>query len=1086
MIKKFVSGIWNYLYEKRIIDFIILFGIIGFVYQGWFKPGSIAHIDLFSPSKLWLMDHLSGPFAWFDEHYGFSGGVWTLAEYPVYAAWAVLVKLFNLDIDLARRVVWCYTFLVLSIFSIYYLSYTLFKNRVACFISVLLFNLNNIFMIYLGGGYLMGGTGTSFTALVLALFIKGLRDNSLKHSLLAGFLLGINTYYDMKFTILCSVILLMFFVYNSFFGIKQNYSYGIRKSNEIFQTMQENARHPVVLFSVTCLLNLFWILPIFLGEGVIFPSGSEQSAYVNASFSNTWFHAIILSLKNRAEMGHIFVPSLFFITVLVYFSIFFRPKNYYVVFLFICALIFAFLSKGAAAPFGFVFYWLFNNIPGFVGFRACEKFLFPQLIFYSLLLGFTVCNLILKNRVFINLMLISLVIIVILASISMPFFGKDPYLMNKHSTLNPKPMPEENKLLYKLVEIGPENYRNFIFPDKSCFIIHDMKHPAIYPVLYSQGYYRDFTNYFLVNRGGSKSIFNREKADCFGKIFGLLSVRNVMVLPQSEDMWGIAGNNTISSVTEIMDRQKGFRKIILGKNKNNYDNVLVYRNSNPVPLIYVPSKTALVIGSRNILFKLAPYIDFSEWGFFFTSQLKDKALSILPYIDLVIFNEKETDDFVLNTLENKYHIDLWQYAKYATAEIPTEQRHYGSWYKEENFWIRYYRQYFTSHVGEIPECSGIIEAGAPSIRLSIPWYADESKEYDVWLRIGVGNDLEQFREIGGVSFLIDYSFMHYFSSYSENQTGLKWVKLGKFLIKKGEHIVNIENRKGINSLDDLVIVPSEVLKEHSNRMASLLSAKEIVQIGKTGENIKNILKLRNFNNLGHHPASLGTRKGQSQLLTQLFWEKINPTKYRIKIKNNKPVFIVFNSNYHPLWKVIPNDNRNSNMKKTESIIINSFANSFLLHEGGVSELELKYSSQVYVRTGFVLSAIFGFVIIIFLIIVFKPVRILKNIFIYFANLKSLSASEKTGYSQVVLSKGMRVTVFISFICYFVYMIVYLFYFLPEFRHKVKLTLMEIFGLSGLSVNLDRISIIFKDKFLIGILILFFIFLGYMIYKRKDE
>jgi len=204
--------IWEYINKKRIIDFIFLFVIIGFVYQGWFKAGSIAHIDLFSPSKLWLQDQLHGPFSWFDEHYGFSGGVWTLAEYPVYASWAVLVKLFNMDIDLARRIVWCYTFLILSIFSMYYLSHILFKNRVACFISVLLFSLNNIFMIYMGGGYLMGGIGTSFVVLVLALFIKALRDDSIKHSLLAGFVLAITTYYDIKFTALSSGVLLMFFV----------------------------------------------------------------------------------------------------------------------------------------------------------------------------------------------------------------------------------------------------------------------------------------------------------------------------------------------------------------------------------------------------------------------------------------------------------------------------------------------------------------------------------------------------------------------------------------------------------------------------------------------------------------------------------------------------------------------------------------------------------------------------------------------------------------------------------------------------------------------------------------------------------
>lgn len=1059
MISK-LNYIWEYVNKKRIIDFIMLFVIIGFVYQGWFKAGSIAHIDLFSPSKLWLEDQLHGPFSWFDEHYGFSGGVWTLAEYPVYCAWAVLVKAFNLDIDLARRIVWCYTFLILSIFSIYYLSYTLFKNRITCFMSVLLFNLNNIFMIYLGGGYLMGGIGTSFTALVLALFIKCLREDSLKYSLLAGFVLAINTYYDIKFTVLCSAILFMFFLYDIFFARRENNTIKLRSTKEIFARIKVNTKHFLLLGLVASLLNLFWILPSFFGEGVVWPLGSEQPAYVNVSFSNDWFHAFILSLKGRAEMGHIFIPSLFFITILVYISFFFKPKNYYTIFLLICSLIFAFLSKGAAFPFGFIFYWLFNNVPGFVGFRACEKFLFPQLIFYSVLFGFTINRLFFLNRIPYNLAFFLITILLVLSSVFLPFFGEEPYLMKGHSTLNPMPIPGENQLLYKYVENEPENYRNFIFPDKSCFMMHDWKHPAMYPVLYCQGYYKDFSDYFLVNRAGSKSMFDRDKTGYLGKIFGLFSVDNVIVLPQSEVMWGIASNNSITKVIKTMDEQKGFKKNILGDNKNKYDNITVYQNSNKIPLMYIPSKAILVIGSRNIFFKLAPYIDFSKYGFFFASQLKGKAIDILPYIDTIIFNEKDIDDFILNTIDKKYHKDIWEYAKYATHGLPTEQRGYEDWRREDKLWLRYYRQYFSSYLGEIPEGRGMVQSGSLGAKLSFKWSAEESKEYDVWIRMGSFNDKDKLKEkkIGGISFLIDYSFIHYSSSYSSQYAGLKWKKIGTFFVGKGEHIITIENRMGMNSIDDIVIVPKEILSEHSNNINKLISKKEIIYVDRNKLDFKNSLKIKEKENM------------------EFYWNKINPTNYKIKIKNDRPIFLIFNSNYHPLWK----------LEKQRSIIANSFSNSFLLDKTGIFDINLEYSSQIYTRVGFILSIIFMIGFVICLIVIFKPIKIVKNIFMYFSYKENLLETDKTDNLQSELSLQAKMFIYKIFIFFYIYIIVSLFYYIPIYRKSLKIIINDVFGIIG---NYDKIVMFFKDSFLVMIFVIFFFYLFYLEiveFKRKKH
>lgn len=94
-------------------------------------------------------------------------------------------------------------------------------------------------------------------------------------------------------------------------------------------------------------------------------------------------------------------------------------------------------------------------------------------------------------------------------------------------------------------------------------------------------------------------------------------------------------------------------------------------------------------------------------------------------------------------------------------------------------------------------------------------------------------------------------------------------------------------------------------------------------------------------------------------LPEVFFTKINPAKYRLRIKASQPYILVFNEAFHPDWKAYI-DGR----EVTEHFSANGYANAWLIKKSGLYEVVLEFWPQrLFVAAGLISLSVCGFFII---------------------------------------------------------------------------------------------------------------------------
>lgn len=223
--------------------------------------------------------------------------------------------------------------------------------------------------------------------LLLALFVRGLRSKRILKSGIffgLGSLIFISGNVNIPFTIITIFSLLLYFIFHLIF-ISKN-------AEERIGAL----RFAFIAMAMYLLLNLWWIAPIIPNIGALTQnlSNANQLGWLE-TFSS---HSSILNVLRlygypgwenyfQGRPGFSYVPTLmhnpFFIVVSflppVLFGIALMLKNRWIkeigiskflLFIFLFYLLSIFLSKGVQDPFGGIYLWLFEHMPGFVIFRS--------------------------------------------------------------------------------------------------------------------------------------------------------------------------------------------------------------------------------------------------------------------------------------------------------------------------------------------------------------------------------------------------------------------------------------------------------------------------------------------------------------------------------------------------------------------------------------------------------------------------------------------------------------------------------------------------------------------------------------------
>jgi hypothetical protein len=100
---------------------------------------------------------------------------------------------------------------------------------------------------------------------------------------------------------------------------------------------------------------------------------------------------------------------------------------------------------------------------------------------------------------------------------------------------------------------------------------------------------------------------------------------------------------------------------------------------------------------------------------------------------------------------------------------------------------------------------------------------------------------------------------------------------------------------------------------------------------------------------GETPDALAAN---NQAPVEISYEKIDPTRYRVRIRAEHPFVLALAESYDPLWEASGPDQRVS------SVPLYGVINAFYLNKTGTYEITVQYQAQQWARLGTLLSSIF--------------------------------------------------------------------------------------------------------------------------------
>lgn len=297
------------------------------------------------------------------------------------------------DYNLLERVVWWLPFFIISIFSILKLFTFIFPRNVYFYLIFPLFLLNTYILMILGGGQVEGiGLAYSLSPYILFKFFQIIEDGeaSFKQIVLMGLLLTLEVMFDPRITYVLVILMGIYVLMYTF----------LFKRFEYKNILKISLGSSVIVF----LLHAFWIIPsLVIHKNPVAQFGQAYTSTAGVKFLSfaTFENAMGLLHPNWPEniFGKIsFMRPEFLLLPLIFFSILCFVKisktekrnNFYICYFLLTALLGIFLVKGATDPFGNVYLWMFDHIPGFIMFRDPTKWFLLIILSYTILIPLSI------------------------------------------------------------------------------------------------------------------------------------------------------------------------------------------------------------------------------------------------------------------------------------------------------------------------------------------------------------------------------------------------------------------------------------------------------------------------------------------------------------------------------------------------------------------------------------------------------------------------------------------------------------------------------------------------------------------------
>jgi len=516
---------------RLLLPLLIISILIATVFFRFFDVNPIGAGDYVPLEPINIQYWLINSFHTWQSQSGLGGDVSYISAYaPVATLLALLSFLTGYNIFVFEKILNFGLFLGIGVFSIAILYRKVFPESKYWYLSPLIYLLNTYVLMIVGGGQIVG-IFQAYTILPFALFIylrvrdALSRDGIIifKIALQLGLILSLITMLDVRVGYIAAISLLFLTIINCLSSLK-------KQSGKV-KVIRKSLFVLFFAILIVCLTHLYWLLPTLLNQtSSALPQNFASNEMIDFLSFTRLENTISLLHPNWPEnifgkvnfFNPLFLifPILAFSSILVIRNTKAIRHNALVISLALAALLAAFLAKGTAEPFGEIYLFFSNFIPGFTMLRDSTKWYMVIAVCYSLLIPFTLSQLILLKRIsrfekYFELIIPLLFILIFGLTIL-------PALMGQLTgAFKNSPKPHEYQKLSDELASDPVFSRSLWIPERKKFAPFSMNHPVI-----------SGRNLVLLN--DLDNIASLVESEKFSEILSLYAVKYV-ILPVKTD-----------------------------------------------------------------------------------------------------------------------------------------------------------------------------------------------------------------------------------------------------------------------------------------------------------------------------------------------------------------------------------------------------------------------------------------------------------------------------------------------------------------------------------------------------------------------
>lgn len=973
-LKKFLKKLDNCPHTYPIL---ILMAIILFVNRNLFlKGGSFETNDSFG-GHIALISFFSSDSRFFDLWNETSFGFFTPLNFIKILAFVTnilgdAIFVFNVTIFL--------TMLGTAI-GMYLVVYYFTCDRRASFVSAFAFTFNQWIVAKYASGHLMHVVPYFLLPILFLFLCKSLSSGKLKDIIMFSIILSIfplmrldPLYYVAPFVILFFVVSI---IYNKVYN----------KSSDIVRVLKVG--------SISSILFIFLTFYIFIPvsnistpySSVEFPLSEIEMYSLSIYDSMLGFTTSVTSniywLGGLSWNTHPFLPIpiykllMFIIPFLAILAIFLK-RNTMIVSLTIIAMISIFLAKGPNDPFGGIYIWAYENLPYFSGLHVPNRWLMMTWFAYAFLIGISVSEINKRIQTVKKIHNISyseiMITFIISVSIISIFIGSYYIFVYGYQTYNPQKQEIEP---HQWISNNKEEFRVVTVPFSQVYMFleegnreHDIGRSGYFfhkkptaNIIYGNGKKFDspVTSFFNFIKG---LVDSREDSK-LGKIMGIYDIRYFVI--QGYPVTPSVPPNRIDRVRysehKYFEKQEGLTKVFesdyipyklkisyplphVAIEKNiplKYSEIeikrpaRVYENSYWTQRIFIPRDQMLVVGGLETFPKLAEIdrFKFDKWNILFADQLeKNTLVEQINNSSYVTFVNSEPLDLAI-LLTNEMWIKVSEFEKDSKG-----------WIKDNSIITR----------GLFVYNRDIISTDKDNAKVTYNVDIKNDSRYDIWIRAFLdykSGDIKIFVD-GMLLSKIDTGSIYSVQKLSK-KSGFKWIKVKDIKLTKGAHILDIISEHGYNKLNGILISKKGNIDSVLNYTIDTINKKSIYLIDiDNAKNVENEIKNIDGNIILYRDdkpiksADIKIKKDDSNAI-YISTDKIQPSKWKIKVNSNGPYTLIFSDTYNDMWRAYVND------KEYQSIPSYYFINSFQIDEIGEHEVVIEFIGQRIQNIGMLIS-----------------------------------------------------------------------------------------------------------------------------------